>query len=395
MGGVSKDQIIKMITNKEGLADKIIKNLDLSGLSLDGADFSGAKLINCSLSFSSLKSAIFSQTYIKGVDFSDSNCEEANFSNADISATTFLNARLNQAKFTNGTIIDTLFLGAVLKKCSFSGASLEGVNFTEVLAAGVNLESCIVKHSNFWRADLTGSNLRGGIIKKTNLENAILNYSDFSGAQLADTKLYGAELAEASISGTDFGDELYYEKDQVIQENSAGKKIIGKDFSKAMQVYKAIIDNYIKAGNYCEARIFYIRFMDALKHKCFYEAKIGKWLVFYLWRKICLYGENVARFFKMTIGQLVFFAFLYYGIIFFLQKKEGLYSTASDGIISALLSISGGSIISSGNISDLLSFFEPAAVIQVMILYALTGAFMTILARKMFLSNGRNYDETQ
>jgi len=72
---------------------------DLSGIALDGANFSNAKLIF--------------------VDFSNSVLKNSNFQNANIVFTNFMNAKLSKSDFYKARFTNPLFENAILDDCIF------------------------------------------------------------------------------------------------------------------------------------------------------------------------------------------------------------------------------------------------------------------------------------
>jgi uncharacterized protein YjbI with pentapeptide repeats len=76
---------------------------DLSGVCLDGADFSRSFII-ANLRGASLRGVRFREANVKTCNFNEANLREADFTGAALCATTFLGADLEGAKFTGAYV---------------------------------------------------------------------------------------------------------------------------------------------------------------------------------------------------------------------------------------------------------------------------------------------------
>jgi len=119
---------------------------------LQGADLSGARMIDSQLEYCNMRGANLSGSTALGASFAGTDMRDAN---------------LSKANFTLAG------LGGVI----LAGANLEEATLVSVRAAGVNLRGANLRY-----ADLTAADLRGADLTGADLHRAILWEADFAGA---------------------------------------------------------------------------------------------------------------------------------------------------------------------------------------------------------------------
>lgn len=386
---LTKEKVLEKIGNREGFAGETVENLDFSGLTLDGANFNKAKIVNCYFSGTSLKRANFSRAELQEVDFSEGTLEGVDFSRSTLTGVTFMDAHMMRAKFTGSEIWNTIFLGATLTGSTFLESTLENANFTECRLTGANFEECLFQSTNFWRADLSRAKFRDANLQNTNFENAFLIDADLFEANLTNARLYLANLKGANLVDAVFGEELYYEQDHRLRGASGTEKVVEKDYSKAKEVYLQIKNNYSNAGRYEDERSFYVKEMETTKRSYFQKGNRKKWLLFFIWEKLCLYGEDSLRFIQIAIGQLIVYSAVYWCFSLLQISSDGKRIGLGcghefrDAIRCLYFSAVASSTTGFGDITPMGPVAEMVAATHVLLGYILLGAMMTVLARKV------------
>jgi uncharacterized protein YjbI with pentapeptide repeats/class 3 adenylate cyclase len=220
------------------LTDLKLDNIDLSGVSLQGAvlrrcslknaRFISANLSNASLQHSDLSGARFIAATLKGADLSDCRIRGANFLTASVRG-----ARLDRVDFRGHDLRSLDLRDTSLAMCNLEGQMLANVDLSSVNLQGANLRDACLSGANLTRADLQdanlcGAQLTGAIFRKANLNGADLHSQDLSGvdfesATLTDCDLREAKLQGANLSNCDItGSRLW--KIQVANWNIAGIK---------------------------------------------------------------------------------------------------------------------------------------------------------------------------
>lgn len=117
---------------------------DFSGWNLKGASFHtpGGELMD-------LHDANFNNSSIQGADFSGAKLFEATFEQASIELSSFSNADLTRARFTEAEITMTNFNQAILNYASFKDAHINASDLYE---------------ASFYRADLTAARFNGAFL---------------------------------------------------------------------------------------------------------------------------------------------------------------------------------------------------------------------------------------
>lgn len=172
------------LNNTLGVA---IKNkIDLRGMYICYADFTGLDLSGIDLRNSEL-------IYVK--------FNRANLSNADLSYAKLISANLNRA------VLDgTQLFRANLSKADLSYAYLNDSDFSEANLSFAKLHSSELKKAKFIKANLSNADLRYACLnnsdfREANLSNAKLNSSELKDARFINTNLEKADFQNAEATG--------------------------------------------------------------------------------------------------------------------------------------------------------------------------------------------------
>ena len=291
---INGEELGPNITFPEGFIfpEAELRNLDLSGCSLVGADFSKVKMLtNVSLSRAILTNANLSGCTLNNVDLDDANLsnkanlsscifnncsiEKTNFSNSNLTNATlniptnnqndsiqFRGTKLTGAKLLRFYCLDCNFDKAFLHMCDLTGSKMFGcsfkeANFTDATLLDVNFNDNRIVRKNsygqqpkdkdtcnkyindftnakFIRAKLTKSTLTCCIFDDADFTDAVLTKCDLSNddavkAQFYNTTLTDVDLTGTYLSGCDFTKATLHD----VKFNNA--ILIGADFDNSIQ----------------------------------------------------------------------------------------------------------------------------------------------------------------
>ncbi len=177
---IKKNKIIRDLV----ILDKVLNDIDISGLRADGLQF-----INVNLSGSDLSEAHWRNCRLEEVIL-----DKAVFKNAIIRMCQWQNVRAEKSDFSHAKFENSKASGCVFDDANFSAASLADTDFSRASFRGAILDEVEASGTNF-----RGADLRNASLKKASFVDADLCGADFTGAKLEGVDLRGADLRGAII----------------------------------------------------------------------------------------------------------------------------------------------------------------------------------------------------
>lgn len=200
-----------------GGARAMLTRHDLSGLNLEGKDFSHADFTGSSLQYARACGTVFDYSTFFGADLRYCDLQSASLVRADLRGVCLRGAVLVGADMTgvdlregvlanadgNGNL--TSYFGHVPNR-ERGGADLSGANLSEArlsgaVAAGTNFCDATLRSAKIVRADLSGANMTGANLESADLSMTELNDVDMRGAILVNAAINIASLNKANIAG--------------------------------------------------------------------------------------------------------------------------------------------------------------------------------------------------
>ena len=195
-------------------SDSVLKDVDMEGSTLIGANFCGSNLLGCRFDNCSLYEADFSDSLLINASFKNTRAKAGltcktvwkspgflpvSFCRSDLSKADFSRANLIGADFTGATLRDDSFMSSILDEANFTGTILNNVNFTGAILDGVNFTRAILNNINFTDAILNNANFTDAVLDKTDFTGAILNKTNFTGAILNNADFTNAATDKTII----------------------------------------------------------------------------------------------------------------------------------------------------------------------------------------------------
>jgi uncharacterized protein YjbI with pentapeptide repeats len=187
--------ILEGLWHREGLG-----LLDLSFVSVPGADLHEADLSGCILLGADLSGADLHDANLMGVDIRKTNLaraklDGANLAKADLTGANLSRASCRRADLSNAKMKDARLVDAVMSQSNMTIATLRGAHLIRTELSETDLTSAI-----FAGATMTGATLIKAKLINSDLTNADLGRADLSGADLTDAILQNVNFHEVRIS---------------------------------------------------------------------------------------------------------------------------------------------------------------------------------------------------
>jgi uncharacterized protein YjbI with pentapeptide repeats len=183
-----KSELLRRLSNNESVANEDWACLDLSGLNLDGVDFSNCLMEQVAFKDCSLVGANFSFSVLARTTMNNSNFDGANFNGANIGA-----IKANSCSFKNGEFNNSKLSKSDFKACSFEEASIIQPELLEV-----TFDHCIFDYATLDGWILIERNLQG-----LSFKNAKLSGFSFNGCEISDCFFDSAYMPSTVWSSCD------------------------------------------------------------------------------------------------------------------------------------------------------------------------------------------------
>ncbi len=196
--------------------DAVLAGVDLHGINLAGASFSGfpPDLESTNFNGASLQKTIFQLADLAGAQFQGAVAPGASFQDANLNGASFAGATTN--------LQNADFIQADVSGASFQAADISNAVFNRVLAVGTDFSAVIANNTGFAGAHIYGDGRAFGGARQ-------LTGADFVGAVLAGSEdgAGGFDLTDADLTNAKFDNA------QCIACNFTGSTLDGASFSGA------------------------------------------------------------------------------------------------------------------------------------------------------------------
>jgi len=187
----------KWLTGEDG----VLKEANLRGANLEGADLRYVNLKNANLDGANLRDAKLTYSNLANADLQKANLLDAKLFKANLKGANLNQANLKRADLaitdlSNATLLSTSLVGAdlveaVLQKADLRNANLQSANLERAKLQGVNLEGAKLLSANLKDAMLMSGNLQWA-----NLKDSMMKMANLGGADLLNADLTGAFLVD-------------------------------------------------------------------------------------------------------------------------------------------------------------------------------------------------------
>lgn len=189
-----------------------LERANLAGANLEGSNLERAYLVGANLEKASLRNARISQGRLAYANFARADLSEAHLRGSDLRGAQLRHATLVSADLKTDhrhvtSLIQANLIGANLAGAELVGVRLDGAMFIGANLAGANLASYRAKNGRGTGTDmieyftvLTQSDFRDANLSNVRLDLAVMLKTNMQGSNLAGANLEGAKLAGANLS---------------------------------------------------------------------------------------------------------------------------------------------------------------------------------------------------
>lgn len=284
-----KEQIEKLLSIANGNKDASYQDwacLDLSGLNLDGVDFTGSLMEQVNLSGASLIKANFEGAILARANLSNTNCSESNFNYANLGAASCIKTNLSKSNFK-----ETKFSKSKFEDCDFSYSKFTQPEVLEIELKNCNFSSSFIENWPFLELEMTG----------INFDKAQLTTCNFINSKVHDCSFIQARLPSTAWANTDIRNTFFHQADMTsnclvssaeIDENQEIGYFENLDFSEAILDKANFQGLNLQNNNFNHAKIASTNFASADLSHCTFDDCHGYQAQF---RKSILTGASMIR----------------------------------------------------------------------------------------------------
>ena len=179
-GGTPRDYITDCRENRRVIdfSYAYLKDAELYGNDLYGANLKGAYLVDADLEGADLRDAILYGARLMGTNLRAANLKDANLLAANLEGANLRRTNLEGANLRRANLQDAKLRGARLMGADLHTSNLEYADLTDADLKGANLHLASLKGANLEGTKLKGANLTGTILEGTDIESINSEASD-------------------------------------------------------------------------------------------------------------------------------------------------------------------------------------------------------------------------
>ncbi|MCB9595838.1 MAG: DUF2169 domain-containing protein [Sandaracinaceae bacterium] len=248
-----RGEIEEKVRDGLGFRERDLTGADLSGLALEGVDFTLALMESVNLSGAEARGACLDGAVLAHADLSGAILAGANLRGANLGGANLTGADLTGANLDGATLFKSDLTDACLDEAVLGGALFHETSFKRTQLRGVHLSRAIFNEVSLKKADLSGSTLTECIFHHVDLRKARLGGADLTGATFLECTLEEAYFVNATMhKATCLGPVSHwrgadFKGAQLVGSNLRGLDLTGADFSGACldgaDLSEAILEN--------------------------------------------------------------------------------------------------------------------------------------------------------
>jgi uncharacterized protein YjbI with pentapeptide repeats len=182
-----------------------LRNANVEGALLIGADFTGSRLDGANLREAQLQGVKLHNSQVNYVNLEAAHLAHANLmwvqmQGAMLSFADMQAAILDGAQLQHAVMFDAQLRSAFLNSAQMQGALLDGAILQGAEFVNAQMQEADLSNTQMQGALLDGSNLKGAYLRAAQLQGGSLRGTEFQGANLFEAQFLGADLSYVKIS---------------------------------------------------------------------------------------------------------------------------------------------------------------------------------------------------
>ncbi len=371
---------LSILLNK--MEQKLIEDVDISFLNLDGFDFSGCTIKNVIFATDNQQ-----DKKIKNINFKDSTLEGVSFDGAILE-----NCNFDQSKQADDVTISRVsFKKCIMIGCRFRKASIEWSDFRYSEISQVTFEESKIDFCDFYRTFFLGV----GIFRKSLIKNSSFYYTYFDeGSTIRKDNIADGKILQQNeliyrkflIDWNTLGTGERKNNQQNSKSNWNPENSLRDRFADAEDIFKSLNGLWMSKGFLGDANWAYVQGKRMERKRLIAElfnnkdtfinklSKVGAIVLNFLLDVLFGYGESIAKMIFTYILVIISFAYFYY-----VSKEISIPSY----VLAIGVSFKNMVAMSPDEVKNVSPFLDFLNVIQTTIGILLTGIFGFILGNKI------------
>lgn len=274
---VQRQRLLSIINDDKNASKQDWACLDLSGLDLDGVDFSDSLMEQVNFTGASLVGTNFTGTILARTDFTKANCSHTKFDLANIGASTcqgtnFTRASFNECKLSKSLLENCDFshtrinqpevLELTLNHCDFTGSQIENWPFLNLTMTGNIFDQVKLTTCSFINSKLHDCSFKQATLPSTAWANTSLTNTSFNQANMAGNCFVSSSEIDEKQAPCYF-DKLDFSETNLEKSNFQGLDFQNTNFSKAQIISCNFSSANLSNSNFDDCQGYQAQFRKA------------------------------------------------------------------------------------------------------------------------------------
>lgn len=250
-----------------------IQQTGAAGKDLDWADLKGAGMLpavkfeGCSARFAdlsglTLNQADFANSKLEQIKLKDAMLQNANFTSSDLTGANLTNANGKGAVFTKATLDQCALKWFIGDKGSYAGASMIQTDCYQAFFNSADFKRAVLRNSNLFNinwpgCDLAEADLSGANVAESSFRNVTMDGSTvFTGARLTkcnfrEMKLTGIHLSHCDLQGA------YFDKADLTGADLSYSNLKDAHLTNTILIGATLVNSYLQDADFTKAQLGY------------------------------------------------------------------------------------------------------------------------------------------
>lgn len=281
-----RNRLLQIIAGDKDASYQDWACLDLSGLNLDGVNFTGCLMEQVNLTGASLISANFENAILARAILSKANCSQSNFNYANLGAAT-----CNNTMFSSSSFKESKFSKTIFDRCDFSSSSFIQPEVLEISINHCDFSFTELENWPFLELEMKGNKFDDAKFISCTVINSKLKDCSFDRASLPSTAWANTSIQDTSFQQADMTSNCFVSSTD-IEDDQEACTFVNINFQQTI-LDKANLQGLDFSNNdFSHSKIASTNFASANLSNCIFNDCLGYQAQF---RKAILSGASMKR----------------------------------------------------------------------------------------------------